>query len=233
MLTGLGFQEALNNSMQDRWRASLRSQTPVEILNPLGQEMAFLRTSLAPGILDSIARNQAQGTTTIRLYEVGHVFRIDSAGKGSYIDPYHEEATVCLAMAGAAAPHHWDGPERSADLFDIKGAVVAFLAALGLDKSDVILYSTSDGLTDRSLRVEIEGTVAGQLGRVRPEIRERFGIKHDVYLAELGLDILDRRHVRSYESLPRYPKVKRDLAFLVDRSIPAGQLEAHDSRFLR
>jgi len=104
--------------------------------------------------------------------------------------------------------------------------VVAFLSGLGLDKWNLILYSTSDGLTDSSLRVEIEGTVAGYLGRLRPDVREKFGIKHDVFLAELVLGVLDRPQIRRYESLPRYPKVKRDLAFLVDRSIPVERLEA-------
>jgi phenylalanyl-tRNA synthetase beta chain len=226
VLTGMGFQEALTNSMQDRWRASLTGQTPAEIMNPLGQEMAWLRTSLAPGLIDSLVRNQAYGATTMRIYEVGHVFRIDPDGQGTYINPYREEEAVCLAMAGSATPHHWSGEERTVDLFDLKGTVVAFLAGLGLDKGNVISYSTSDGLTDGSLRIEIEGTVAGYLGRLRGNVRERFGIKHDVYLAEVALAALDRPRGRLYESLPRYPKVKRDLAFLVDRSVPAERLEA-------
>jgi phenylalanyl-tRNA synthetase beta chain len=187
--------------------------------------MGFLRTSLLPGLLDAVRRNQSQGISTVRFFEIGHVFGIDPAGEGTFVEGFVEKEHVCFILAGHSAPPHWNREGRSVDIFDLKGEVAAFLRKIGLDKWRLISYSTSDGLTDNSLVVEIEGSTAGYLGRVGDRTRDLFDLKEDVFVAELDLALLDRRATKKYVPLPRYPKVKRDVAFVVDRALSAGDLE--------
>ncbi|MGB6034002.1 MAG: phenylalanine--tRNA ligase subunit beta [Bacteroidota bacterium] len=224
-LVGSGFHEAVSNPMVEGKLAQLEERTPVRILNPQNTDMAFLRTSLLPGLLDAVRRNQSHGITTVRFFEIGHVFSVDSGGNGSFVEGFVEQERVCFVLAGLSAPHHWDREGRNVDIFDLKGEVASFLRKIGLDKWRLISYSNSNGLTDNSLAVEIEGSTVGYLGRVGDRSRDLFDIKEDVFVAEFDLALLDRRATKRYVSLPRYPKVKRDVAFVVDRGLSAGDLE--------
>ena len=46
----------------------------VELLNPLNADMSVMRQSIIPGLLRSVAYNQARGVRNIQLYEIGTVF---------------------------------------------------------------------------------------------------------------------------------------------------------------
>jgi phenylalanyl-tRNA synthetase beta chain len=224
-LIGLGYQECLTDSMQDEFRALLGTGTPAKVLNPLGVEMACLRASLVPGLLDSVARNQNFGNTDLRFFEMGHVFSVDPEKRPQRVENYVEEERVCLLLTGLARPRHYDEPSRMCDVFDLKGDILSLVDRSLLDKCRLISYSTSDGLTDDTLALEIQGTYVGFLGRMKPGLLEKFGIEQDVFVGELLVGSLVRWHDRQYQRLPKFPKVKRDLAFLVDRQTPVGILE--------
>jgi phenylalanyl-tRNA synthetase beta chain len=224
-LVGAGFMEALSSSMHDESRARLGGAEPVQLLNPLGMEMAFLRASLVPELLDSVRRNQNHGNPDLRFFEIGHVFRVDPAAEGRLVENFYEEERVALLLAGEALPRQWSAPARKADLFDVKGYVEQLVGELALDKARFISYSTSDGLTESSLSIEIHGGYAGYLGRVKEEIASKFGIEGDVIVAELRVSALVPRSVKRFESLPRYPGVRRDISFLVDRSVQVAKLD--------
>jgi phenylalanyl-tRNA synthetase beta chain len=224
ILVGLGFNEAITNSMHDQRRASLVPGTPVRILNPLSQDMAFLRTSLVPGLLDTVIRNKSFGNADLRFFEIGHVFRVDPASAQRLVGDFHEDERVCLLLTGQALPRQWGLPARAVDFFDLKGETAAFLSKITLDKWRFISYSTSDGLTDETLGVEIQGASAGYLGRVRSEVRDAFGIEQDVFIAEFVLSVLDVPDTRRFEPISRYPRVRRDVAFVLDRDISAGSV---------
>jgi len=107
------------------------------------------------------------------------------------------------------------------DFFDLKGEVEDFLRKFALDKCRFISYSTSNGLTDNTLAIEINGSYAGYLGSVRSEVLERVAVDQNVFVAELLLVALGGTGRRSYEHLSRYPKVRRDVAFIVEETVSA------------
>lgn len=225
-LVGAGFAEALCGSMHDERRARLSGAEPVRILNPLGQDYAFLRTSLIPGLLDTVARNRNFASADLRLFEIGHVFRVDSKAPARLVEDFAEEGRVALLLSGQAAPKHWSGASRPVDIFDLKGAVEEFTEKFALDKCRFISYRTSDGLTDSALAIEINGGYAGYLGKVKPEISRTFGIDDDVFVAELNMASLESRREKRYTPLPRYPKVLRDISVFVDAGVSVGSIEA-------
>jgi phenylalanyl-tRNA synthetase beta chain len=224
-MVGRGFQEAITNSMQ-RWsRASLGGGAPVRILNPQNQDMAALRTSIVPGLLEAAVRNQNAGSFDLRLFEIGHVFRVDDSPAPKLVENFLEQERLCLVITGGSGPVHWSGRSREVDLFDLKGDIEFLLAKFALDKSRFISYSTSKGLTDNTLAIEIQGSYAGYLGTLTKEALRDFGLERPVFVAEIGVEDLRRDAPRVFVSLPRYPKVKRDVAFTVDAGIPAENLE--------
>jgi phenylalanyl-tRNA synthetase beta chain len=225
ILIGEGFMEALSGSMQDQFRARIGGAEPVRLLNPLGVEMACLRTSLVPGLLDAVRRNQNFGNPDLRFFEIGHVFRLDPSSPDRVVDDFVEEERVALVLTGEAEPRQWSAPARKSDMYDLTGVVAEFAEKLSLDKARFISYSTSDGLTESTLSIEIHGGYAGFLGRVREDILSKFGVEGDVLIAELLLSSLTPRRRLKYEQLPRYPKVRRDISVFVDRNLPLGSVE--------
>ncbi|MEW6511482.1 MAG: phenylalanine--tRNA ligase subunit beta [Bacteroidota bacterium] len=224
-LIGQGYQEAITNSMQTEIRSSLGGATPVRILNPQNQEMGTLRTGLVPGLMETVARNLNLGSNDLRLFELGHVFRVDESSAPKLVENFLEEERVCLVLTGLVGPVHWSGTSRKADLFDLKGDVQDLLAKFGLDKSRFISYSTTNGLTDDTLALEIQGSYAGYLGKVRKEILRQFGVEEVVYVVELSVAALQQGTPRPFVPLPRYPKVRRDVAFTIDANVPAERIE--------
>ncbi len=224
-LIGAGFQEAITNSMQNEQRSGLSGKEAVTILNPQNQEMATLRTSLVPGLLDAVALNQSFGTSTLRLFEIGHTFSVDNSAKPKLVGNFLEEEKVSVLITGLSRPRSWSEPARAVDLFDMKGELELLLEEMGLDKGQFISYSTSNGLTDNTLAIDIHGSYAGYLGRIKDDVLKPFGIEQEVFAAELSLQLLEGSHTTVYSPLPRFPKVKRDVAFVVDASISVSEME--------
>ncbi len=225
VLIGDGFQEVITPSMQDPARASLPGLVPVRLLNPLNQELSVLRTSLVPGLLDAVARNQNFGNESLRLFELGHVFCVDVSDRKKLVKNYLEEEKLGILMAGPESPRSWSGPGRPADIFDLKGRIESFLGVFALDKSRFISYPTSNGLTRMTLAIEINGSYAGYFGEVQTEALKKSGIEGNVFVGEILVDALNVPSQPHFESLPKFPVVRRDVALVVDRSVSAGELE--------
>ena len=223
-LIGQGFREIICNPMRDEARSVPPGIEPVRVLNPLSKDMAIMRPSLLPGMLEAVALNQNHGNPDLRLFEVGHVFRVDPSAEGRLVDDYVEEERVALVTCGKASPSNWGTPDRKVDIYDLKGAVEGFVEALGLDKRRFISYPTSNGLTEQGLAVEIQGLPSGNLGKVTADTLARYGIEGEVFAAELPVARLENQSRPVYEPLPRFPVVRRDVAFILDVSTEAGRV---------
>lgn len=223
-LVGMGFHDVLTNPMQDEDRCVVPGITPVRVLNPLSRDMAMMRSSLLPGLLQVVAVNQNRGERDLRLYEVGRVFRVDPQSSQKLVGDVVEEERLALAMTGRRNGLGWGNPAGEVDLFDLKGALEGLLQALRLDNHRFIPYSTSESLTEESLRIEVQGIYAGQVGKASSQVLSRFGVEGSVYVAELLLSALAPSQRASFSALPRFPKVRRDVAFVVPRRVQADEI---------
>jgi phenylalanyl-tRNA synthetase beta chain len=228
LLLGEGYREIVTNSLQKESIASIGGDRFVRIMNPLSDEMAALRTNLVPGMLEVIRFNINHGRKDLKLFEIGKVFRMGSdVEKGEFFQDYIEEERVVIAQTGLADAPGWGKPERQSDFFDLKGVVEILLGKIFLDKNRFIYYSTTNTLTEYSLGIEFHGGYVGFLGKILPSTLFEFGIEEDVYVAELSVDRLKQAQLRKpiFETPPKYPPVARDLAFVVDESTPAAEVE--------
>lgn len=225
-LIGSGFQEIMTNSLQNRAHATLAEGTPVEVLNPVSVDMQMLRTSLIPGALDVIQHNFNRGARGLRLFEVGKVYRRDPAKSPETLEAFDEETRVLMILTGDHFNQHYSESGRKYDVLDLKGEVEGLLTEFFLDKYRLIQYDNEDSLSAEGLVVEISGTYTGRLGGLRKELTSKFDIEEDVYFAELSLDraLAHRVRAKRFESIPRFPVVSRDLAFIVDESLPQGRV---------
>ncbi|MCX7984660.1 MAG: phenylalanine--tRNA ligase subunit beta [Bacteroidetes bacterium] len=226
-LCGAGFNEILTISLQDEATARLAGGEPIRVLNAVSAGMEVLRTSLIPGALKVVVHNQNHGTLDVRLFEIGTVFSKRSGGSPTDLASYHEEQHLLLVLGGAVAPLAYGVQHRKVDFFDIKGEVEALLRKFNLDKYRFIYYDTHSPLLSPCIGVEIGGTRAGLFGKVRREVATALGIDEPVFVCELVVDVLHRYWgvEKKFTPLPKFPNVYRDVAIVVDQSVPHAVVE--------
>jgi phenylalanyl-tRNA synthetase beta chain len=163
------------------------------------------------------ARNLAQGVPAVGLFELGDVFSLP----GEVL----EEERVALVLAGEQRSGY-PGDRHAADFFDGKGALETVLDALGVGDWGFGSPLGAPFHPARSARVRVGGEEAGVLGELHPGTAERLDLPKGTVALELAVPSLvagAAGEVRVRE-IPRFPPVRRDLAFVVDREVPAGTL---------
>ena len=231
-----GFREIYTNSMLRRETAE-RFLAPelfgwtdvegiVETMNPISQEMAALRPSLLPGMLQVMAHNRNHGQRVLRFMEFGHVYF--RAARGTYVPGYREHESFLMGMSGPRGAAAWDAAPPPADFFDLKGEVEALLDALRIPDATMTPAPTATPLTAYHVEVHGGGERLGVVARLSDELAEAYDLKEPVFFAELNWRSLVRLaapHLRvRYAEVSRFPVVERDLAVLVERDRPVGPM---------
>ncbi|HZB78809.1 MAG TPA: phenylalanine--tRNA ligase subunit beta [Actinomycetota bacterium] len=190
----------------------------IPLANPLRAEEAWLRTHVLPGLLHTLARNQRLDAGSVSIFEVGIVFRP--------ADPVEERRQMGLVMCGAAG-EGWTTDGRAFDVLDARGAIEALLEDLGVEG-----WTLGEPLGEpfhpgRSARILLDNRPAGIIGELHPRKASALDTVGRVAVAELDLEPLEAaasRDLRLVE-VPRYPPVRRDLAFVLREEVPAGAVQ--------
>lgn len=230
-MAGFGFAEAVSYSFidpaaMDRLRIGpeddRRRQLP--ILNPISEEMAVMRTTLLPGLLDVARRNLARGNRDLRLFEVGKVFF--SNGSDRLPDEFEWAGGLWTGLRVEAG---WHTPDAPCDFFDLKGVLDALLTGLGV--AGVRFSGLPDADCD-ALRpghaaiLRLDGAEIGRIGEVHPEARAAYDLGQPVFVFELDLEAISDRtsDVQQAVPLPRFPAVFRDVTLVLDRNVEAADV---------
>jgi phenylalanyl-tRNA synthetase beta chain len=219
-LVRAGLREALSLSFASADDLALTGNAEgVRVANPPSADQPFLRRSLVPGLLQALARTIARGSRGATLFEIGHVVHPG--------DPVDEREVVAAVLAGPTdeGPHQ---PSRPLDVFDGKGALEAVLAGLGIGAWDLGPPPGEPLHPGRSAEVRIGGARAGVLGELHPRVARRLDLPPRVALFELEVAALaaSAASAATYREIPRFPPVRRDLAFVLDASVAAGEVRA-------
>ena len=189
----------------------------VPVANPLQADEGFLRTRLAPGLLHAVARNQARGSEAIAIFETGTVFRMD--------DPVQERSSLAFALTGPAG-RGWAAERRALDVLDAKGVLETLRGEAGVS------WSLGDALAPpyhpgRSATILVGDAVAGTFGELLPRAAAAFDIEGRVSVGELDVAALLAGTGKEFlvRDVPRFPPVRRDLAFVLPESTPAGEVQ--------
>ena len=137
------------------------------------------------------------------------------------------ERHVGFVHCGAAG-EGWAADDRVLDVLDARGTLEALFGDIG-----AVDWSLGEPLGDpfhpgRSARILLGNEPAGVLGELHPRIAESLEIDGRVAVAEIRLDALRSAAARPFRLVeaPRFPPVRRDLAFVVPDHVPAGALQA-------
>ncbi len=222
----LGLFEMINNPLQSEKVASLTG-SPVKILNPQSADMAYLRTSLLPGALQTVSANLNVGEKDLQLFEIGNVFQLKTQKEIEEFSDFNENESLIFVVTGKSRRKSWYTDEEDEDLFDLKGFINSFISKFSLD--NVLQYSYNhegNPYYNAGFSVKNKNYDIGIGGSVNKNILKLFDIEQAVYCFEINLDKLKILPVpdRKYDELLRYPKVHRDFAFIFDKSVTYEQV---------
>jgi len=221
-LTGYGFQEVINYSLTSLElinKLLLKPLEPVRLANPMTADQEYLRPSLRPNLLPALAANRRHEAGSIRLFELGRVYRPRAKDLPS------EPEIVCGLLSGPKSEPSWRGGEEAVDFFETKGVVEGLLSQLGIEAN--FEAGDDDSLhPSRQAAVVIGGKRVGIFGELHPKVTEAFELSGAVYLIEINLTALlpfTLGH-RLYQPIPRFPAVVRDIALIVDAGVNNSQV---------
>lgn len=214
-LAARGFYEAVNlsfvaNELLQHWGFN---DGLVALANPLSADLAVMRPSLLPGLIEALTHNRARQQERVRLFEVARVFKRDIDSAEVAPAPI-ETPSLAIVACGSAHAEQWGEPKRTLDFHDLKGELDALIAWGGEPQQWTV---HADGLPawlhpGRGARVARAGETVGYLGALHPQLARALDLADDVYVLELALEPLLARRLPSAQPVGRFPSVRRDIA---------------------
>jgi len=202
-----------------RWRRA------VAVTNPMSQDQSFLRTSLLPGLLQTLAVNARRSRADAAVFEIGRVFLRAEAGRPA------EPRRLGVAGYGALQPASWDRPADPCDLFAVKGLFEEVLARAGV-RTEPLRWERCAARfpplhPGRCAELKAGDAVLAWVGETHPEVTAAFDLPAPAAVGELDLGMLAalRADIPQRRPLPRFPAVRRDLAVLLASDFPAAEVE--------
>ncbi|MCL2501729.1 MAG: phenylalanine--tRNA ligase subunit beta [Bacteroidales bacterium] len=231
LLAHNGFHEIMCNSLCPAdWYESLSAfpqERLVRLLNPLSSDLNAMRQTLILGGLEVIAYNMNRQQYNLRLFETGHVYAFDADKQEQGLKAYNESPRLAIWMTGLADQQPWRQAACPTHFFNLKGYLEKLLGRYGISLFDLECSQAFGDIFAEGLQYTLNGKVLACMGVVQKKLLHRFGVKQEVYAAELCPELLLKtlkgKKITCAE-LPRYPEVRRDLALVVDEAVSYDQL---------
>ena len=217
-LTTLGYTEAINYSFvsQKQLQALNVCNGSIALKNPLTEEFAIMRTSMLPGMLETVKYNLRRQNESIKLFESGNVFH-----KGESVI---EDEKLIGIYTGKRHLEHWSLGKESVDFFDIKGdlenLLVGTKSRFSFEKSSLEYLHPG-----QQAEVVLNNKSIGWIGQVHPEICRKIGIKKPVYAFELFINSIRETRLPVFSDISKYPSVRRDIAMITNNEISYHQIK--------
>jgi phenylalanyl-tRNA synthetase beta chain len=193
----------------------------VRLKNPLSERGAVMRTSMLPGLLESVGLARRHEVRDARLFGTGPIFF--AHGK----ELPKETLMFSAVLVGHAATHLEKA--RSVDLWDAKGVAEHMLKRLGNWHCSLVRRTQDPQLHPRGGATVMIGTQeVGKLGPLHPDLREAFDVGEHAVVLELDLDVLRSLAVQPmrFHPLPKFPANSRDIALVVPEGVQAGDIQS-------
>ena len=207
-----GFNEVMNNSL-----TSVKDETnAVKLLNPLSKELTFMRKSLLEGLLENTIYNINRKNQDIKFFELGKIYHKK--------EKYEERKQLAILISGRTYSENWLMPKSASDFYMLKAYVKVLFDKLNLETEEI---SLEDDRFGDALEIISKGNTIARLGKVSPKLLKEYDIDQDCFYAEIEIETVQK--LRSKENfkfvdIPKFNKIRRDLALLVDKNVNYAEL---------
>jgi phenylalanyl-tRNA synthetase beta chain len=233
LLSANGFAEIMCNSLNPAlWYEQsndFNADHLVRLANPLSSDFNAMRQSLLYGGLNSVLWNINRQCYDLKFYEFGNCyFKVNSEHPVPSVDDFNEKTSLDLFITGKTGKESWNHKTNPTDFFHIKSATEMILSRLGIFPASLIYGESSRKYFAESVTYSFNKVLVAETGRISKGYLTKFDIGQDVFYSHLEWDYvmkLIKTNIISYQELPKYPSVRRDLAILIDKSLKFGQIK--------
>lgn len=188
----------------------------IKLNRPMLKERAYIRQSLLTSLIDVTKYNIGKNNKDLMLYEIANTY--------FGIDEYVEDTKLSFALSGKYLNNTWNSNTYEMDFYFIKGVVENLLEFLGLNNRYTLALSNNlpkEIHPKINSEITVGGKKIGYFGKLHPSVS-----KDDIYVCEISLTKLNMNKTSDvkYKELNKYPKIEKDVAFVVDDSIESMEI---------
>jgi len=215
-----GYQEAVTYSFIDPELDILfaNDDEVIELKNPISSAQSVMRRSLWPGLIQALISNQNRQENRVRMFEYGVRFSRDG-------NEVIEHDVFAAIISGTYMQEHWEGKQAGMDIFDIKSDLFSLFMLTGAGNEFGFVNDEHPVLRPgRCGRVVRDGATIGWLGELHPKLSAKLGLDEPPLLFEVLAEPLMSRKPSRFEPISKFPRVRRDIAVIVDEALPVSDL---------
>ena len=214
MLTGLGFNEIVTNSITNSRSYDENSLiAAVRLLNNLSADLDILRPSMLETGLEILAYNINRKNNNLRFFELGKIYK-----RGQ--DQYEEKEKICFWITGKKQNTNWKRQNADADFFTAKGIASSLLENINIKNAVFEKPQLSQtGAFQSMFKNKIS---LGKVMQVNHYVLQKFSIKQQVIYTEFDVENIANECLKEeifYEEIPQFPIVERDLSIVMNKTI--------------
>lgn len=239
-LTYNGFNEIMNNSLTKSSYYEGNADFPIErcvsILNPLSKELNVMRQTLLYSGLECIVYNMNHKIFDQKIYEFGRGYvkndvAGDAAAEVAVTKRYTETQHLTFFMTGSVNGESWRAQRKAADFFDAKLHLINILHRLRMPMGRLQCAPAGEHFLAEGLAYQFKDNKKqlAVVGRISRETLQKMACRQDVFYVDIDWDLLLKTFPSkdvTYNEIPKFPEVRRDLALVLDNSITFAQIEA-------
>lgn len=227
----------IGKPLLDKFMIPYDDAKAVKVLNPISEESAMLRETLAVSILNCMKYNYDNGQKTFWAYEIGKTYSIEglSDEKNTGVK---ETKVLAGVLTGDVENSKWQ-VKTSPDFYTVKGLLEKLFAELCVEKRIKLTPFDKSPLAQthaimhpyRSAAVNILGKnlqTIGYFGQIHPILKDKMKFNQDAFIFKIDLDALIaivKETTPRFKHLPQYPEVRRDLAFVINEDVSYDDIQ--------
>jgi phenylalanyl-tRNA synthetase beta chain len=219
-----GYREVITNSFVDpNLQQQLFPGVPsLSLANPISADLSDMRVSLWTGLIHICRENFRRQQQRIRLFEIGNKFQLQGTDKNGEL---REIETLAAIATGSPWPEQWGAESSPLDFYDVKADLTDVLKLCG-DITDLVFAPDSLPILrpGRAARIYRGAVPVGWLGEIHPQIAKSLSLP-PAFLFELEITTAFISKPLKFHGISRFPSVRRDLAIVVDESLPLAVLQ--------
>ncbi|WP_077703321.1 phenylalanine--tRNA ligase subunit beta [Virgibacillus dokdonensis] len=195
---------------------------PIELALPMSEEHKYLRLSFLPEILRILTHNRARNEFDLGYYEIGKTFL---TAESTLTKQPQERLRLAGAVTGNWVHHPWQQENKLVDFYVVKGILEKLFNYLNV----AVVFKPckhKDMHPGRTASLHLEGETIGFIGQLHPHLQKQFDLK-ETYVFDVDVEGLLEAYKNepTYEEIPKYPSIGRDIAFVLDHTVLAAEVK--------
>jgi len=221
VMADAGYREVITYSFVDPalQRQLFPAAETLALANPISSDLSEMRVSLWTGLIQAAQDNLRRQQSRVRLFEIGERFELEKSA-------LREVKTLAGIATGARWPEQWGSVREPLDFYDVKGDLMHLFALTGSVAEFRFEAGTVSCLRPgRTARIFRGSNPIGWLGEVHPQLVKSLSIGVNTVIFELEIASAFGAKPSNFVKISKFPSVRRDLAIVVDESVPLAVLQ--------